>query len=69
MASPFEGQGITTADYRTRQAVESGSERLKKPSDAKVDWRRRVYPEPPKRSLREHQEMTVDQTNSLLGRR
>jgi hypothetical protein len=64
----YDSGVVNTARYGAGAAVEAGGRRLDKPSDARTDFRREVFPEPPKRSLREHQEMTVDETNSLLGR-
>lgn len=66
--SRFQGATARTSSYRTGNAVEGSSQRLDKPTDAWTDFRRAVYPQPPKISEADYNKLTVDQTRSILGR-
>ena len=57
-----------TGDYKTSTAHEQGAKRLAKPSNAIVDSRRRVYPEPEVSSWKQQRALDVKATKSILGR-
>lgn len=57
-----------TGDYKTSTAHEQGAKQLSKPSNAIVDSRRGVYPEPDVVSWKQQRAMDVKATKSILGR-
>lgn len=66
--SRFDGSSAATSRFKTGSANEASRRSIEKPSDAKTDFRRRVYPEPPIMTEEEYRKMTVEQTRSILGR-
>ena len=66
--SRFQGTTARTSNYRTGQAGEGNARPVDKPTDAWTDFRRAVYPQPPKMSRAEYEKLTVEETRSILGR-
>ena len=56
-----------TGDFKTSTAHEEGAKRLDKPSNAQVDQRRRVFPEP-EVSWKQQRSLDMKTTRTLLGR-
>ncbi len=56
-----------TGSYKTSTAHEQGAKPIDKPSNAIVDQRRRVYPEPEVSSWKQQRSMDLKTTKSILG--
>ena len=63
-----EGQTYQTSDYAKSTALEQASSRMKHPSDAETDVRRRVYEQPDIIDWKEQQGLGVKDTKRMLGR-
>ena len=57
-----------TGTYKTSTAREAGAKPIAKPSNAIVDQRRRVFPEPEVSSWKQQRALDVKATKSILGR-
>ncbi len=57
-----------TGDFKTSTAHEEGAKRLDKPSNAQVDQRRKVFPEPEVSSWKQQRSLDMKTTRTLLGR-
>ncbi|KAB2641666.1 MAG: hypothetical protein DVB26_04580 [Verrucomicrobia bacterium] len=56
-----------TGNYQTSSAHENGAKRFAKPSNAQVDARRGVFPEPEVSSWKQERSLDLKATKSLLG--
>ncbi|MEI6606110.1 MAG: hypothetical protein WCP35_12420 [Verrucomicrobiota bacterium] len=56
-----------TGDFSTSPAQEDGGKRFGKPSNAQVDARRGVYPEPEVNSWKQQRALDMKTTKSILG--
>jgi len=63
-----QGQTYATTAYDRTTALEQGSERIERVSDAETDVRRRVYKQPDIIDWKDQQGLGVEDTNRLLGR-
>ncbi|GAA5483738.1 hypothetical protein [Haloferula sargassicola] len=68
MVSRDSGRNYTTDAIGTGAAREAGMEGIATTSDAETDLRRRVWKQPEIRDYRSERSLTVEETNSMLGR-
>jgi hypothetical protein len=66
--SLFSGKSVEKKLLDSRSANEQSGNRLSKPSDAKTDVRRDVFPEPEITDWRQQRAMDIKDTKSILGR-
>lgn len=66
--SRFDGNRAETGRYATGAAREAGASPVDRPSDAKVDWRRDVFPRPLIIDQDDYAQKSIEQTRGLLGR-
>ena len=62
------GQVYEVGPYQTSTAREQNASRLEHPSDAETDIRRRVYKQPEIIDWEDQKDLSVKDTNRLLGR-